>query len=150
MRKKLVVIILLLLIIFGSFWMIYSPNHFKVGNAFFSIPDGFKTIENNDFVNLTNGNEYICFIKNNENEDINKSIKNFVEIKQKDNISVKITNFTINDVNVFKSSENKGSQISYYWFIKNGMMYKIFTLSGNSNTDDLVRDEIKTMDVSFF
>lgn len=150
MRKKIVVIILLLLIVLGSFWMIYSPNHFKVRNAFFSIPSGFQAIDNEDFVNLTDGNDYICIIKENENEDLNKSIRNYVEIKQNDNISVEISNFTINEVEVFKSTETNGNNVNYYWFIKNNQLYKIFTLSGNSNTDNLVRDEIKNMDVFFF
>ena len=141
MNKKsivaiLLIIILLLIIGFMAFNQFNnSENQIKIGNATFILPDGFHegTPNKAGDINITNGYD-------------TKYTKQYVKNKQKNNISVHMKKFTVDDAVIYKSSiTNKSNSVSY-WFNYNNEVYSIYCWSANKNTDKIVTDIITSLD----
>ena len=153
MNKKsivaiLLIIILLLIIGFMAFNQFNnSENQIKIGNATFILPDGFHegTPNKAGDINITNGYDTL-FLKECGKDNITKYTKQYVKNKQKNNISVHMKKFTVDDAVIYKSSiTNKSNSVSY-WFNYNNEVYSIYCWSANKNTDKIVTDIITSLD----
>ena len=141
MDKKwfaLICIIILLvvgLIVYTSF--MNQETEVKVGDATFKIPDGYHlgNSDEKNVTNLTNGTKNIC-IKEYDDKNIKKHINSYINQSEKDNKTVKISNFTVGKTLVYKTNLNK-SAIVHYWFVKNNKTYNIYTWDKNPEIDSI-------------
>lgn len=146
MNKKIIVIIGVIIVILIAVFFFYTQNTVKIGNSYFTIPDGYHVVDEGDYVNLTSGSNYICLVKECADENINKSIEKYESSKKVNgNDTLHFSNFSSADINVIKSVSNKDSNVVHYWFVKDGKTYEAFNWAGNSNSDNLLINLIKTM-----
>lgn len=127
----------LLLLIASCFMMISDKDHIKVENTKFKIPEGYNVTNADKYYNLTNGIDTICIEKNVGTLDVNSTIDNYLKNKKKENVSVKVSNFTVDNDIVYKV-EIVNSSACHYWYEDNGKVYSMFTLNKNPNIDPLV------------
>lgn len=111
------------------------------------VPEGFHVIDQNYSYNLTNDYDSILITKELESNDIDKEVKNYVKFKKESNFTVSLSNFTVDGITVCKAKVNENDAI-HYWFEKDGKVYEMYTRSGGINSDKLVSDLIKTMEVA--
>lgn len=148
MNKKgiiyiLIIILIMLVAIIGV--MGYFHNHIKVGDAYFTLPEGYKCVANGEYTNITNdNNEYIILDYNNTN-DLKKVINDYVKYNEDHNLSLSLYNITIGEYTVYKSIMNNDTQIVHYWFIYNDQTYQIYTRSANSNSEKIISDLISSV-----
>ena len=147
MNKKLIVIVVvIILLLVGICYFVYTANSIKVGNTYFAIPDGFTTIDNDDYVNLTNGHDYVCIVKNSSYSNLNQSIKAYSNLKMtKENVSVSISQHNVGNHIIYKSTSNKDPNILHYWVENNGKVYEFFSWSKDSNSEYLVNSLSQNM-----
>ena len=145
MNKKIIAIIVLIIaiLIFGFFF--YTNNTVKVGNSYFAVPEGYHVVDEGKYVNVTSGKNDICLYKEVSDENINKSIANYAKNKKNNNDTLKYSKLSSGDVNITKSVTGKNNEVIHYWFTKNGKTYEAFTWSGNSNSDNLLKNLIDSM-----
>lgn len=150
MDKKYILIILLVVILLAIGVTFYSgsfnQNKISVGNAEFTIPDGYHKGVNNQLndLNLTNGYNSIFFAKY-DGEDVESSVDEMSAFIKNQNQTPYLTNFTVDNVLVHKLTIINNTQYYRYWFVDNGVTYCIYTWDGNANTDNLVTDLIKSI-----
>lgn len=141
MDKKLIVIIGIILLLVAGSITFYSfsnqENTVKVGDATFQMPDGYhvEDSKNKNVTNLTNGNENIC-IKEYGDKNLEKFINSYINQSEKNNKTVKISNFTVGKTLVYKSNLNNSSTV-HYWFVKNNKTYTIYSWDKNPEIDSI-------------
>lgn len=143
MNKKIVIIGIIIAILIVGF-IFYTQNTIKIGNSYFTIPEGYHVIDEGDYVNLTSGNNHICLYKEIP-YDSNKSISIYEKDKHKENDTLKFSNITSGDVKIIKAVSKKHPNLSHYWFVKDGNSYEAFSWHGDSGSDDILINLIKTM-----
>ena len=125
-----------------------SKNQIKVGATSFTLPEGFYQGSMNDAndYNITNGYDTL-FLKECGNKNISKYINEYKNYKNRgtDNKSVILNNFTVNKIVVFKSTIVNESSNFHYWFNYNNKTYSIYTLNGNSNSDNIVKNILNSL-----
>ena len=146
-NKKHVVIVIIILLIIAGFFVWYSQNQIKVGNMYVAAPEGYHASTNEKgIVNLTNGyDSWILNEYSNNSTDLNYSINYYKQVQKNKNLSVQVKNFTVNNVVVYKTIVNNGTDIYHYWFLNGGKIYEFTTFDGNSNSDQFVGTLIKSM-----
>lgn len=145
MNKKILAIIVVVIAILILGFVFYTQNTVKVGNAYFTVPEGYHVVDEGNHFNLTSGNNYMCLVKNVSNDDINKSIDAYTKNKKASNDTLKFSKFSSGDVSVTKSVSSKDAKVFHYWFEKDGKKYEAFTWSGDSNSDKLLINLINSM-----
>ena len=153
MDKKILGIIIILTIIVGAFILVYETNYVhnsvKVGNTYFTLPYGYHEVNTNGHINITDGNTPMG-LGVHEDSDIDKYIDKYIKLNEKKNVSVKIHEFKVNDVIIHKSLVENNTRVIHYWFINDGKVYEFYTWFGNSKTDEVVSDLIKSMRTFIF
>lgn len=144
-RNKLIIVILLIIFIIGGIgFLVYNQNHFSINGCSFKIPEGYHVDDYGKYVNVTNGDISVSFMKNNTDKNVNESISKYVKSKKKGfNATVDIATFTIDGIKVYKSNVENNTQFVHYWYEDNGKVYELFSWSGNKDTDFVVSDLIK-------
>lgn len=144
MDKKYIVIIIVIifLAIIGFSFLNKSPvqvESFDVGSAKFILPDGYHVGNSNDSnkVNITNGVNSIQLIEYKDKQ-ITKHVENYEHYIINQNGTVKTENFTIDNVTIYKSVNEKYPNIVHYWFIKNGKTYEVSKYDANKRMDTMV------------
>lgn len=145
MNKKIIAIIVILISILVAGFFFYTQNTVKVGNSYFTVPEGYHVIDEGDYINLTSESNYMCLVKKVADDNINNSIEKYKDNKVSGNDTLNFSKFTAGDVEVTKSVSNKNQNVFHYWFVKDGKTYEAFTWSGNSNSDNLLKNLINTM-----
>lgn len=151
MKKStiMIVIIVFLLLIIG--FMVYFES-FNINNKLtmddvnFTLPDGFHIGNPNNAgdINLTDGNISI-FIKNYDDADIVRYVNSYSNLSEKNNYTIISSNFTIDNIVVYKSVNNDtGSE--YFWFVKNNKVFNIYVWGNYTNVDTKIFDLIKSTD----
>ena len=136
--KYIIIILAILLIVVGGYYLICSTDSVKVGNTYFSIPEGYSVTDNGKYYNFTSGNNSMCLRKDIESN-ANVSIEGYINNKYvKDNVTVDISNFNAN-VPAYKATIKEDSRVQYYWFDDGGKVYIFYTWSSNSNSDELAK-----------
>lgn len=150
MKKKstFVILIIIVLIIIGTFTFSQLnnfENKIEVGNATFTLMEGFhKGTDYMGDVNITNGYDTL-FLKELKSNNITKNMEDYKILKEKENKTVNFSKFKVNNIEVYKSSSKTEITTFHYWFEYKNKGYTIYTWSGNSNTDKIVSDLIKTL-----
>lgn len=146
--KLLIAVIFILLIILGFIVLNQqvnnSKNQVKVGATTFSIPNGFYegSLNSDGDVNITNGYDTF-FLKECGKGNMTKYIKDYKNYKNNTTKNMSITNFTVDNTLVYKSTMLNESYIIHYWFKHDGIVYSMYTWSGNKKSDTIVSDLIK-------
>lgn len=148
MNKKSIVLICVILIIFIGF-LAYTnftnQNDLKFNKTTFHLPDGFKekglTVSGDR--NVSNGYESIYFHEYNNN-DINNYVNNYIHERNESNFTAILTNFTVDNTTVYKTTIVNQTHSIHYWFVKNNNVYSIYTWDGDKKTDKIVEDLIRS------
>lgn len=150
MQKKFIIIILISLIIIILGIGILNNNDFnnqkiKVGDAYFTLPEGYHEGKLNDLghINITD-NSHSIFISNISGANITNYVNQYVDNLSETNQNVTLSNFTINGILVYKSM-NLETGANHYWFVKDGKMYTIYNWEKNNDMDDICIDLIRSM-----
>ena len=150
MKKKsiLICIIILLLIVIG--FMAFNEFHkqtLKVGNINYTLPLGCKVDGLNDLKDI--------IISDSENNQIflgyynNKNITSIVNQYCNDRINTYNqttiqSNFTVNGVQVIKTTNSKNGA-NHYWFLHDEGTYTIYNWNNNTNMDNIVSTLINSI-----
>ena len=145
MNKKIIAIIVIIIAILILGFTFYTQNTVKIGNAYFTVPDGYQVVDEGSYVNLTSGKNYMCLVKEVDDENVEKSIDKYTKNNKKNNDTLSFSKFSSGDVSITKSVSKKDSKVFHYWFVKDGKTYEAFTWSGNSNSDDFLTTLISSM-----
>lgn len=147
MKKKLFLItIAMVFLIFSSCaYAGWFDSKIKVGDTDFKLPDGYHEGKMNKFgaVNITNGTNSI-FLFEQDDANIQKYINNYKKEIQKQNQSMTIKNFTIDNIVIYKTNNNNNPNTIHYWFVKNNKTYDVYTWDGNKDMDSIVINLIKS------
>ena len=152
MNKKyiiagIVIIIILLIIGITQFTDVSSQDNIvKVGNAVFTLPEGYKVVESNtNEANISNNFNTIT-IKCLDDENVNQSVHRYVKFKGKDNITVNLTTLSVDGKEIQKSKLENTTDIVHYWFKDHNKVYTIYTTDANKNIDKIVFEIIKSIE----
>ena len=149
MEKKsilMILVIIILVVVIGTFAFNLSTasnTQVKVGSSTFNLPDCFYEVNSSkpNVVNITNGYDD-AYLKECGDKNITKYVKKYADDIKESNKTVKIKNFTVDNVVVYKCVVNNTNKI-HYWFNHDGKVYTCYTYKGSNNMDDIVTDLIK-------
>lgn len=142
------IIVIIILLVGSSIVFDNNGDYVKVGSSNFEVPDGFTSIENYKYFNITNGLDSIC-IYNRVRENLNETIQSYIDDREQNgNVTVQISNFTVDDIIVYKADILNDNKRVQYWFEDGGKVYNLFTWNKNQNTDSLVSGLIKNRSFS--
>lgn len=147
MKKNTMIAIIIILIILGLIiggGYLFFQKNIKVGDAYFSLPDGYECIANGKYANITNDNESYIIIQNYDTNDIDNVTKDYVNYNKEHNITINITKVKAGDYTVYKSAMKSNPDIVHYWYVYNNKVYEIYTRSANSQIDDIINNMIQT------
>lgn len=152
MEKKYLLIIFILVVIIGFMGYVQffqAEEQIEVGDVNFTLPNGFHqgTPNSQGDINITNGTVSI-FIAKYDGTNVTPYINRYQDNVNKTNNTVSSSNFTIDDINVYKSV-NEGTGSKHYWFVKNNNVYSIYVWSDYENIDNIIFDLIKSTDPSW-
>ena len=146
MDKKSLILIIVCIIVFSFVVLTYAgiitqDETLQVGEINFKIPEGYKSIGFVDqgFPAINNGLDSIYFDYYNDTN-ISNHVKDFVNDSESKNRSVVVSNFTTNDIFVYKAVNSKNS--THYWFVYGDKTYTFFTWKETFNIDDIARNLI--------
>ena len=135
MDRKYLILIIVCIVVFAFVCLSYAGvfNHeetFQVGDVNFKLPEGYKYAGVNDkgFTKITNGVDSIFFVCVND-KDIKLHVNNYLKSCQSQNKTADISNFTTNDIFVYKANE--------CWFVSGEKTYAFFTTKETANMDDI-------------
>lgn len=147
MNKKIIYILIIILILLVSFIGVftYFQNTIKVGEAYFTLPEGYECVANGAYTNITNDkNEYIILSYNDTN-DVKKVVNDYIKYNNNHNLSISLSNSNIGEYTVYKSTMENNTGIVHYWFVYNNKVYQIYTHSANSNVEKIICDLISSV-----
>lgn len=147
-KKSYLIIIIIIVIILILGFCIYSDlfnQKIKVGTTNFNMPNGYHEGALNEFgaINITNGTNSIFLFENND-DDIIKYVNSYEEHINDLNQTMDIINFTIDNIQIFKTNNKDNPTTVHYWFVKNNKTYDIYTWEGNEEIDSIILDIIKS------
>lgn len=146
-KKTSLIIILAIIILISIGFIFYSnqKNQVEIDGDTFNLPNGYFKGDLNPLgdVNITNGTNSI-FICKYPDDKINKYINQYKIDVENNNQSIKLSNFTVDNLNVCKS-ENTNNGANHYWFIKDKHVYTIYSWDVCPNMDRIVSDLISSM-----
>ena len=143
----LIIIIILLLIIGFLIYGEFNNNdkQIKVGNAKFDLPEGYSVSGLNSAgdLKITKNNDSIYF-KEYKGNNSKTYVDNYIKDREKANESVSSSQFKINNISIYKAT-NENSSSNHYWFSNKGKVYTIYSWDETENIDDIVSKLIKSM-----
>ena len=141
MEKKSLFLIIVCIIVFSFVIFTYAgiineDETLQVGEINFKIPEGYKYIGfvKEGFPALNNGLDSIYFDCYNDTN-ISHHVNDFLNECKSKNRSVDVSNFTTNDIFVYKVVNSKNS--THYWFVYGDKTYTFFTWKETFNIDDI-------------
>lgn len=148
-KYKIIILILMILVVGGSIVYYYqsTENVLQVGDVKFKVPNEYKIGELNVEGNptITDGVNSIYFTYY-DDTNISKIVKNYTKERESQNITIVQSNFTVNNLMVYKTYSNQGA--SHYWFLFNGKTYSIYTWKETFNIDNIVSNLISSISLS--
>lgn len=158
--KKIVFGIIFLIIFLVALAFVLNAFSFSdncnVGEAFFELPSNYELdsttiLHKDDYIilNITNKKNVISVVEY-KNGDLQKVFSDYTQRKQNENISLDVSNLTIDNIKVIKSVNNADAKNVHFWFEKNGRVYEIFSWNADDNFEKNVESMIKSMRLSKF
>ena len=150
MNRSSIIAILAVLVIacvagflfFGGF---FGGDVIKVGSSEFKAPEGYHQGAPNKLgdASMSNGTNEIYLTELN-GTDVNVHIKGYQDYLKTQNQSIKVSNMNIDNVDIYKSSNDEHPYNVHYWFVKNNHTYNVYKWDGNKNMDKTVIDLVKS------
>lgn len=145
-RKLIYIILILIILLIGLGLFMYTQDNSSkivtVNKINFTLPDGYyEGNSTNDYVNITNGEDTI-FITYYNDTNITGHIKDYVKNREQNKQHVEVSNFTINNVRIYKSINNH-SNTNHYWFTKHKKTYEIYSWNVVNDMDSIVIDLVR-------
>lgn len=134
------IIILLLIIGFLLFNNFSTQNStVKIGDAVFTLPNGYKEDGVNEYgaLTITNGTNSIYLVEHND-KDISKHVSEYENVTNYKNETMRIENFTMNNTLFYKTNNVDNPNTVHIWFVKNNNTYDIYKFDKNSKFQDSV------------
>lgn len=151
MEKKsifiLVIIIIALLAICIMAFNHTSENKFTVGDAEFTLPDGYEVKSNKDVVTIANGGKNFSITSYNDSK-IDKHINEYKTSKEKNNKTITVSHITDkNNKQLVKSTVVNATSNVHYWFNYHGKTYTIYTSNAGEDADQTVFKMVSSLDI---
>lgn len=147
-ETKIIIIFLIIFIIGCIGYSQFSNQHkqIKIDDVVFSLPEGYSEAKsvNNNGINISNGFNSMILSKCDE-KNITKNINNYKTYKQKDNYSIKISNFTVDNIVIYKTVVVNKTDTIHYWFNYKNNTFTVYTLDGNKNSDKFISELIESL-----
>lgn len=145
----IILIVIALIFIFGCIGYSHLFNQHeqvKIDDITFNLPEGYHETKstNNSGINMSNGLNSMILSKCDE-KNIQKNIKQYKDYKNSHNESIKITNFTANNILVYKSVIVNHTDTIHYWFNYKDNTYTVYTWDGNKNSDKFISELIESI-----
>ena len=151
-NSKKLIIVLIFLIILGIGIFCYtqyydSDSTIQVGKTTFKLPEGYKKVDwNKTNATLISDGKNSVFISLRDNDNLSDEVHKFANVFDKDGRPTIITNFSVDNVFVYKLNLENDTQNCYYWFKNNGDVYSVYMWDGNKNIETVVFDLIRSME----
>lgn len=146
-KKHLILGIFLVILIIAGLMLYfnqYTSEVLQVGEIKYTIRDDYKidglNVEGNP--TITNGHDYIFLTYYNDTH-VEKIVKDYVNERESNNITIIQSNYTLNNLLVYKTYSNQGA--SHYWFLYGGKTYSIYTWKETTNIDSIVNNLISSL-----
>lgn len=143
MDKKSLILIIVCIIVFSFVFLTYAgifnqEETLQVGEINFKLPEGYRYVGfvKQGFPKTTNGLDSIYFDYYNDTN-ISSYVNDFVNECHSKNRSVVVSNFTTNDISVYKAVSSTNS--THYWFVYADKTYTFFTWKETFKIDDIAR-----------
>lgn len=135
----LIVVVLFLIAGFVGYTFFFNQNQVEINNVVFTIPDGYHQTDavKDKEINMTNGNNSMILLKC-TTLGIQKNIHDYQKYKSNRNSSTQISNFTVNNITVYKVSVVNDTGTLHYWFDYDKKTFSVYTWDANKNCDDFV------------
>lgn len=150
MDKKTGMIVLLVCIVIIGIGIFEYGNEFtnkyvQVGSTSFKLPNGYYEGIPNEFgsINITDG-EHSIFLMEYNDSDVMEHIYDYQQFIKNKNQSMKIMNYTIENISMYKSYNINNSYNVHYWFVKNNKTYNVYKWDENPKMDGIVFDLINS------
>lgn len=147
----IIVVVVAIFLIFGFIGYSYfsnQNNHVTISNVVFTVPEGYNQIDylSENEVNMSNGYNSMILLKCNTTG-IQKNIHDYQKYKNNHNYSSEISNFTVNNITVFKVVILNNTDITHYWFDYNNKTFSVYSWDAtNKNSDDFVSKLINSIE----
>ena len=83
-------------------------------------------------------------VKYNDNN-VKKHVNDYKSYKEKSNYSISVSNFTVNNITIYKSNIVNDTNYLHYWFVYEGKVYSISTEDGNKNMDSIITELVRSI-----
>ncbi len=149
MNKKIIIAIVIILIILAAIGLIinneFQNQRVKVGDIYFQLPENYHEGNLNELghVNITDG-VHCIFLTSVKDGNITEYVNQYVDDLSNKNQSISLSDFTVNGVHVYKST-NAGTGSNHYWFVKDGNMYSLYNWEENPDMDNICINLINSM-----
>lgn len=149
MKKLIILIAVLLIALFiGGFYItggLSTQEQIEIGNNTFTLPSGYHEghSNKNGDMNITDGH-YSVFISASKGN-INKIIDGYANYISNTNDSVIISNYSVNNIVVYKGIAVNKTNLVRYWFEYNDTVYTVYTWTKNPNIDSIVSELINSI-----
>lgn len=150
-RKLIIAIIIVMIAAIGIFSYMQiqsSDSTFQVGKSTFKLPEGYKEAEYDqpNSVKISNGENEVFISAKDDTDNLDDKVHSFAKSFDKDGRPTIITNFTVDNVFVYKLNLENDTHDCYYWFKNNGEVYDIYMWDGNDKIETIVFDLIRSME----
>lgn len=142
-KNKILIVIILFIAIVLIYGFLINTNDIKVGDAYFSLPEGYECVANDKYANITNSHDSII-ITNYDTDDVENITKDYEQYNMDHNLSVTISKLGYNNKTLYKSIMNNNSDIVHYWFVKDSNTYEIYTRSANPDVEKNILELIES------
>ena len=146
----IIVVVVAIFLIFGFIGYSYfsnQNNHVEISGVVFTIPEGYNQVDylSDNEVNMSNGYNSMILLKSNTTG-IYKNIHDYQKYKNNHNFSSESSNFTVNNITVFKVVILNDTGIIHYWFDYNNNTFSVYSWDANKNSDVFVSELINSIE----
>ena len=150
MDKKVGIILLVVIILIGCIgYMEFNKTSggedtVVIGDATFKLPSGYHVEASNasdGSINISNGDKSFYLLKYDTNN-VEKCIKEYLNYKKSAHYNITVTNTTVGNVKLYKSTIAETPDTVHYWFKLGKKVYSIYSWDKNEDLDNIVADLI--------
>lgn len=147
-RKIWAIIIIVIIIICISVYMLTSNSveHVQINGTDFSVPSNYNIQKQSEnLVKCSLDGNFFCINSDVNGSNISDVVSSYTKFRNETlNTPIHVSHITDNGLDYFKAVVENDTRVVHYWFTIEGKIYEIYTATGDSNTDKLIQEVIKS------
>ena len=128
------VIIILVIVTIGIIVYTQFNHEIKVGNGYFSIPEGYSESTQNKDGDVTISNKTNSIYLSEIDKPLDECVNTYINSTKNSSRNATKDIINIDDVKLYKVSVSDGYTV-HYWFTLDGKTFTIYSWDGNKNLD---------------